>query len=257
MYEEIANKAAVVKYDKMVGRDDNDDDDLDDISGMEGEVILKEGAALDLEVSNWKPSSARVPVAHIQDPIKYPRFPVDAKSNPVESSTTALEAATEYFESREKVFVNMDKMIGRTTNDATNDAEEKELAAEEIEGKISADVYAQVAEQKTKAVQRGQDLTSKHKHVSENIVDMSRQIGRPDPADDSSSAGSGSGSQEEGQREPLDIQHAQEAMKPRLVWMTDWNKMSGRESSDQIPLSAEYDTREELILEPVSDQSSK
>lgn len=243
MYEEVASKAAVVKYDRMVGRHDHEDN-LDDISGVEGD-ITKEGAVLDLEVSNWKPSSARVPVAHFQDPVKYPRFPVEVNSTQVGSSA---EVASDYFESHGKVFVNMDRMIGRSST--TKDTEETEMAAEEIEGKISDSMYAQVAEQKMKAVLRGQDLTSKHKNISEDIVNMSKQIGRPDLAY--------GGDEHDTQLQPLEVQHAREALLPRLVWMTDWNKMSGRETSeDQMPLPAEFDTREELILDPVSTRSSK
>ena len=200
---------------------------------------------MDLEVKDWKPSMARVPVVQIQDPIKYPRFPAEAK---VDSAVPVSVAPnSEYFENREKNLVNMSKMIGR--EDSVKMIEETNLVVEEIEGKIGANHRAELAAQKSLAIAKGIDFTTKHKYISENIIDFSRQIGRPDLDD--------SGKDEvEIQRLPITAGHIQEQLMPRLVSHTDWSKMTGRDDSI-VTTHPDIGAAEELILNPSTSKTSR
>lgn len=247
MYEELASKNAVVKYDRMSGREEEAVKDVYESNGLMDEYG-QQGAVLDLEEVDRTALKPKTPSFVMQDPKKYPRFPEPVNNGAKETDNASIPYSFVEVPEKAKVFVNMDLMRGREDDQAAD--LEREVARRDVEGDITALERVMFAEQRAKAVLSGQDLTSKHKKVSESIVDMSKQLGREDDS-----------SKKPDDEDHFDIPASPSRIpptNPRLPGVMDWSKMSGREAP--VDLTEEifmHQQEQGLELNPSSHASSR
>lgn len=119
MHEEILKRPAIVKFDKMIGR--NDGDDTEKIA-VDDEIGPVEGS-LDLEIRDWHPNKPSIAPGYVMpDPKKQPRFPKAVAPEYVEDPNAPLPNY-EIRMNKEPVLVNMGKMTGRHDDDIGIDSE--------------------------------------------------------------------------------------------------------------------------------------
>jgi hypothetical protein len=288
MAEEVLKRPAAVDFSKMSGRPAPMEQQLED--EVLQEVVGPVEGQTDLEVKEWHPNKPKPAAAYVMPDVKkHPRFPKEKAPEPFDPSAPLEPLPNyDYLKGKEPVLVNMGRMRGRVDEDA--DMEEailREVEGERIDfegrgvgrvlsiGTVAVHnlqlVYTgaqEVAAERDRAVRRGNTALSGNKRTP-LAVDMSKQVGRHD-------------SQLGGDTEQLmaDLNNERAARlveNPELTapilrhpkdigrgeggGVRDWSKLPGRASSDADAvaeaLGSDMTPREQLILDPVRDATSK
>jgi hypothetical protein len=294
MADEALKKPAVVDFGKMTGRPAPAEKQLED-DLMEEMVGPVDGEA-ELDVQDWHPNKAKGGPAYVmQDPKKHPRFPKEKAPDKPFDPDAPLEPLPnyDYLRGKEPVLVNMDKMRGRVDEDS----ELEEAILQEIEGerpdfagkrhiqfhhdcskRLSRSFFVRLgnllgardwAADRDRAVRRGGAALSGYKRTPLG-VNMDKQVGRADN-EPIASAELLAALDDEAPARLVDnpeltapiLRNPKDIRRGDGGGARDWSKLPGRaslERDEDSPLDAadaELLHKEELILDPVRDGTSK
>lgn len=253
MDQVLSKQHPVVDFNRMRGRKESDDDADKDVLEQELGGVEQ---GLDLEVKDYHPNKAKVPVVTIQDPKKYPRFVEPKKEEkPADAPPTPTPKYDLIRENPNKFAVDMGKMQSRNLIRQENELLDVDEA---VYGAIDREAALKLASENAQNYARGQDVTSKLARVP-LLVDMNKQQSRKNAqaenrlvndeiddlaqiyVDDAADETTGGNLQKKGN-------------------LVDFGKMRGRSQYEEDKIhTLDYDLipHEELILEPNDAISSR